>query len=364
MYKYNTIPLTSPKLPQSIENLYPLLSNVIIVKNGHIIVKNIPDFDEEIIIDTHDKLQPNHLNMFLTYGYVNTNQFNDEKYEQAIKKVNSSLFIYLPRRKFFESKLHIIYVFDENNISHDSRIILEESSKIDVFEYIFTENTKNMNFISSTIIKQNSLLSYSAITNFDEDTNGVIRRNSYVYQDASSVFTLAQLSNGNIDEKTNSFLKGEYANSAIKTVAFTTDKQYFKIHQLIVHEAKKTTGLIENYGVSNGESHLIFEGTGKIEKNMKQSKARQSNRGIVLGKHAKLEANPLLLIDEFDVEAGHGAAIGKIDDEQLYYLMSRGLPLEMAERLIISGFLSPMLKQLDNDVLKNIFMKQVESKTL
>ena len=108
----------------------------------------------------------------------------------------------------------------------------------------------------------------------------------------------------------------------------------------------------------------VFEGIGKINKNMKRSIARQSNKGIVLGINSRLDANPLLLIDEFDVIASHGAAIGKMDDEQLYYLMSRGLTLKNAERLIISGFLSPVLKKLSTDELKEDFVLTVENKTL
>ena len=97
---------------------------------------------------------------------------------------------------------------------------------------------------------------------------------------------------------------------------------------------------------------------------MKKSIAHQKNNGIILAKKAQLHANPLLLIDEFDVEASHGAAIGKIDDEQLYYLMSRGLTLQEAEKLIISGFLTPVLTLLDSDALKNNFIKKVESKIM
>jgi Fe-S cluster assembly protein SufD len=97
---------------------------------------------------------------------------------------------------------------------------------------------------------------------------------------------------------------------------------------------------------------------------MKRSVARQSNRGIVLGNKSRLDANPLLLIDEFDVVASHGAAIGKMDEEQLYYLMSRGLTLKNAERLIISGFLSPVLEKLTTDGLKEEFIVTVEEKTL
>lgn len=164
----------------------------------------------------------------------------------------------------------------------------------------------------------------------------------------------------------NTFIKlnDEYAVGTSKTVAITSKEQLAKFTQLVTHNAKLTEGYIENYGVSNDRSSLIFEGIGKINKGMNQSVARQSNKGIVLGDVSRLEANPLLLIDEYDVVASHGAAIGKIDDEQLYYLMSRGLTLKNAERLIINGFLSPVLKLLSSEELINDFVQSVENKTL
>ena len=97
---------------------------------------------------------------------------------------------------------------------------------------------------------------------------------------------------------------------------------------------------------------------------MKRSVARQQNKGIVLGVNARLDANPLLLIDEYDVEASHGAAIGKIDEEQLYYLMSRGLTHKNAQRLIISGFLSPVISLMTTKELIEDFVISVENKTL
>jgi len=189
-------------------------------------------------------------------------------------------------------------------------------------------------------------------------------RNSYISRYGRSLYSIAEVNDSTTDSKTNIFLQEQYASATTKTIAITNKEQSAKFTQLVKHNAPDTEGIIENYGVSNNNSALVFEGIGKINKNMKRSIARQQNRGIVLGDNARLDANPLLLIDEYDVEASHGAAIGKIDEEQLYYLMSRGLTHKNAQRLIISGFLSPVTSLLSTKELIEDFFMSVENKTL
>ena len=83
---------------------------------------------------------------------------------------------------------------------------------------------------------------------------------------------------------------------------------------------------------------------------------------IFLSETARADANPILLIDEYDVKAGHAAGVGKIDEEQLYYLMSRGLTRRAAEVLIIYGFLMPFIDEIRNESIKAEFEKVIARK--
>ncbi|MFP3361049.1 SufD family Fe-S cluster assembly protein, partial [Planococcus sp. SIMBA_143] len=82
----------------------------------------------------------------------------------------------------------------------------------------------------------------------------------------------------------------------------------------------------------------IFNGVTKIEHGAKKSNGEQTQRVLMMNEKARGDANPILLIDEDDVMAGHAASVGKVDPIQLYYLQSRGIPRHEAERLIIHGF--------------------------
>src|SRR5690606_26288054 len=106
----------------------------------------------------------------------------------------------------------------------------------------------------------------------------------------------------------------------------------------------------------------IFNGIGKIEHGASKSNAQQESRVLMLSSKARGDANPILLIDENDVMAGHAASVGRVDPTQLYYMMSRGISKEEAERLIIHGFLAPVVNSLPIEGVKNQLTKVIEGK--
>ncbi|MBP5446182.1 MAG: SufD family Fe-S cluster assembly protein [Acholeplasmatales bacterium] len=145
-------------------------------------------------------------------------------------------------------------------------------------------------------------------------------------------------------------LDKENSNINIKSIIMMkNDKENESIN--VYHNAKNTTSNIENYITSN-KAKIDIDVIGKIKKNMSNSNCAQKSRGIVLTDDAYIKVMPVLLIDEYDVKANHGAAIGKIDDEGMYYLMSRGISKKDAEMLIIKGFLSPILKEIKSEEMK------------
>ena len=116
-----------------------------------------------------------------------------------------------------------------------------------------------------------------------------------------------------------------------------------------------------DYGISfeNGKNH--FKVNGIIKPNMKNSDVRQITKGLILSPTGECLAEPILLIDYYDVKAYHGATIGKISDDDLFYLMSRGLTKEEAFMLIINGLLEPFVKNLNDESIKEEVMNSYYS---
>jgi Fe-S cluster assembly protein SufD len=146
-------------------------------------------------------------------------------------------------------------------------------------------------------------------------------------------------------------LNGQGSNVMMNAIAVSSNKQSQVIDVNMTHYAPYSYADMYNIGIANGEGRIVLNGVEKIEQGMTQANAFQTLKGIILSDKAIVEVNPILLIDEYDVKAGHGATIGKIEENQLYYLQSRGLTKDEAEKLIINGYIKPILDEIKDETI-------------
>ncbi len=153
-------------------------------------------------------------------------------------------------------------------------------------------------------------------------------------------------------------LEKENANTYVRNLAIANNKEIvFK--QNAIHNYSSTFSNIENIGIAFDNGNITFDTTGKIEKGKNKSKCSQLSRGIVMDNTSTITAKPILLIDEFDCFANHGASIGKMSDEDLFYLMSRGLTKDEAFLLILQGIVKPFVDGIPNEELRNNISESV-----
>ncbi len=224
----------------------------------------------------------------------------------------------------------------------DINILVKENINASLIE----KNDKNRNI--KIEFENNSSIKYISI-----DLSNSSNKEIKLAKNNNLNMVLANFNGGNKDLKI--YLNDEESNIDVKSIIMmkdNDDKEKIEVY----HNAKNTTSKIENYITSN-KAKIDVDVIGKIKKGMSNSNCVQKSRGIILTNDAKIKVMPVLLIDEFDVSANHGAAIGKIDEEGLYYLMSRGISKKDAEMLIIKGFLSPILSSLSNEELKDEILK-------
>ncbi|KRM72927.1 SufD family Fe-S cluster assembly protein [Lacticaseibacillus brantae] len=150
-------------------------------------------------------------------------------------------------------------------------------------------------------------------------------------------------------------LLGRFAKATVNVGALAAGKQHFGYTTQIENIGQKTVGHINQRGVITDSAHLIFNGIGHIVQGARGSDNQQENRVLMLSDGARGDANPLLLIDENDVTAGHAASVARVDANQLYYLMSRGLPKAQAQRMVIRGFLDAGLVGIDGELRQDLF---------
>ncbi len=336
--------------------------NVIVVNDGVIVHQKLSDAFKNVVVanltdafTTHESLFKPH---FMSAAKVDEHQLT----ASHVANLNSGLFIYVPKNEVVTEELNIVYLQESGSFVHHTMIVADTSSSFKYIENYATTTEAVVNMISEVIVLDNASVEHSSMDHFKEDVVVYSKKASNVSNYGRYNLSLGALNDGNVVYETNVNLNGEGAFSEVKTVAVSDKAQKQNLTISIEHFAPFTEGYIVNHGVSKDEGQLVFNGIGKINKGMRQSVAKQETRSMILSENAVAAANPILLIDEYDVKAGHAAGVGKIDDEQLYYLMSRGLTRQEAEVLIIYGFLMPFVNEIKNENLKEMFAKIIEQK--
>ena len=227
----------------------------------------------------------------------------------------------------------ILYNFDKINLdlkSNDNYIIVTD------FDY----DNIDLNVVNNS--KCNVLL-------FSKEKSKV-NLNVTINENANLKLDIISMNNETLDNY-NFNLVGEYANLEVNVLSLTKNaKKEFKY--FVNHLAPETKSSVSNYGISFENGINNFKVNGIIKPNMKNSDVRQITKGLILHPTGECLAEPILLIDYYDVKAYHGATIGKISDDDLFYLMSRGLTKEEAFMLIINGILTPFVKDLNDELIK------------
>lgn len=178
---------------------------------------------------------------------------------------------------------------------------------------------------------------------------------------ASLNIYFADFSNDNSSLTSNVILLGEGAKSSFKFSSLVTKNDNKKYSISFSHIGEKTESHLEGYSVNTDTSKLKVEGISHIEKDAIKSKASQKIKAILFDQTSSAIANPILKIDCDDIEASHACAIGSLNDDHLFYLLSRGIALEDAKKLITYGYLNPIVNYFDDEdkeELENLIKKE------
>ncbi len=190
------------------------------------------------------------------------------------------------------------------------------------------------------IIVENEGMSPLVFAFFEEASDREIRIR--IKGNASVKIALADFSQGKAETRVVIDLDEPGASAEFHAAVLSAGDDRKTLLANCFHHAHHTEGLIESYGIAEGNSHLSFLGKSDISRGAYGSKTRQSAKIIVFDEHCVAQASPVLCIDENDVQASHAAVVGKLNEEHIYYLLSRGLSLADARRLISLGYLKPI----------------------
>jgi Fe-S cluster assembly protein SufD len=280
--------------------------------------------------------------------------------------MNGGTFLYVPKNVEVEMPLQAIYSVETDGAGLFNHVIIvaEANSSVTYIEN-YTSNVDTnavANIIAEVYAGDNARVLFGAVDTFGKDVTALIYRRGIVSRDGRIEWALGQMNDGNTISDNTIHLHGDGSHTDTKTVTVGRGEQKQNFTSQIFHYGKNSDSNILNHGVMKDSASAIYNGITKIEHGAQKANGEQTQRVLMLSEKARGDANPILLIDEDDVTAGHAASVGKVDEMQLYYLMSRGISKGDAERLIIRGFLAPVVKELAIDSVRERLVEVIERK--
>ncbi|MED4235357.1 Fe-S cluster assembly protein SufD [Priestia megaterium] len=281
--------------------------------------------------------------------------------------LNGGVFVYVPKNVEVQEPLQAVFVREDEEAALFNHVIVvaEDNSSVTYVEnYIATAEESNgvVNIVTEVFANSNAKVTFGAVDYLAKGTTTYVNRRGLAGKDGRIEWALGLMSEGNTVSENTTYLMGDGSYGDTKTVTVGRGEQSQNLTTSIVHFGKHSEGYILKHGVMKESASSIFNGIGKIEHGASKSNAEQESRVLMLSEKARGDANPILLIDEDDVTAGHAASVGRVDPIQLYYLMSRGIPQTEAERLVIHGFLAPVVNELPIETVKKQLTDLIERK--
>lgn len=282
---------------------------------------------------------------------------------------NSGSVLYVPDNVEIDLPLEGIFLQDStSNVPLNKHVLIiagrhAKVNYLERFETIGDSDVKATANIAVEVLAQaGSQVKFAAIDRLGNNITTYISRRGRLDNDASIDWALGVMNEGNVIADFDSDLIGNGSHAELKVVAASSGRQIQGIDTRVTNYGNNSIGHILQHGVILERGTLTFNGIGHIIKGAKGADAQQESRVLMLSDKARSDANPILLIDENEVTAGHAASIGQVDPEDMYYLMSRGIDKETAGRLVIRGFLGTVITEIPVKAVRDEMIAVLDEK--
>ncbi|HGR5686964.1 TPA: Fe-S cluster assembly protein SufD [Streptococcus pneumoniae] len=302
--------------------------------------------------------------------FMSSVKYDDDKlaaYHTAY--FNSGAVLYIPDNVEITEPIEGIFYHDsDSNVPFNKHIMIiaGKNSKISYLERLESRgegsDKATANITVEVIARSGAQVKFAAIDRLGENVTAYISRRGKLGNDASIDWAIGVMNEGNVVADFDSDLLGNGSHADLKVVALSSGRQVQGIDTRVTNYGCNSIGNILQHGVILEKATLTFNGIGHIIKGAKGADAQQESRVLMLSDQARSDANPILLIDENDVTAGHAASIGQVDPEDMYYLMSRGLDKATAERLVVRGFLGSVIVEIPVKEVRDEMIATIEEK--
>jgi Fe-S cluster assembly protein SufB len=277
---------------------------------------------------------------------------NDNKFAALNSAVwSGGSFIYVPPGVKVEMPLQAYFRINAENMGQFERtlIIVDEGAYVHYVEGctapIYTTDSLH-SAVVEIVVKEGGRCRYTTIQNWSQNVYNLVTKRAVAYGNATMEWVDGNLGSKLTMKYPSIWLMGEGAHGEVLSIAFAGEGQHQDAGGKCVHVAPNTSSVITSKSISKDGGRASYRGLLEVAKGAHGSRSKVVCDALILDEDSRTDTYPYIRIDENKVDIGHEATVSKIGEEQLFYLMSRGLSEPEAAAMIVSGFVEPITKEL------------------
>src|SRR5438876_3329565 len=277
---------------------------------------------------------------------------NDNKFAALNSAVwSGGSFIYVPENVHVELPLQAYFRINAENMGQFERtlIICAPGSHVHYVEGCTAPTYSSASLHSAVVeivVEQGARCRYTTIQNWSKNVYNLVTKRAAAYQDATMEWVDGNLGSKLTMKYPSVFMMEPGAKGEILSVAFASDGMQLDAGAKVTHLAPHTTSQILSKSVSKGTGRASYRGLVRINRGAHHTKSHVRCDALLLDEDARTDTYPTIRVEDNETEIGHEATVSKVGEDQLFYLMSRGLDESEAYSLIVNGFIEPITKEL------------------
>jgi Fe-S cluster assembly protein SufB len=278
--------------------------------------------------------------------------YSDNKYAALNSAVwSGGSFVYIPPGLKVDLPLQAYFRLNVANIGQFERslIIADEGAQVHYVEGCTAPAYTTDSFHSGVIeivVKKGARVRYTTIQNWSNNVYNLVTQRSRVEENGTMEWVDANLGSKITMKYPSCMLMGKGAHGEILSIAFSSEGQHHDTGGKVIHLAPDTTSKIISKSISKNGGRASYRGLMRVNKGNTNVKSNVVCDALLLDDYSRSDTYPYIEVEEQDVTIGHEASVSKVEEEQLFYLMSRGLNEEEATSMVVSGFIEPLVKEL------------------
>jgi Fe-S cluster assembly protein SufD len=259
-------------------------------------------------------------------------------------------FLYVPRRADIALPLRALYTLTAGGASlfTHTLLVIEPEARVTYLEEYASQDIERLALnagVVEVLLHEDAHLTFVTLQDWTGNVVEISTQRALMDRDSQLDWLVIATGNGTTKSNIETALRGSGANTQMLGILWGYGHQHTDYHTVQDHVAPHTTSDLLYKGALTDEARSIFSGRIRVVKGAQGTDAYQANRSILLSDKASAYPSPNLEIEANEVRCTHGASVGKVDQDQLFYLMSRGLSQDVATRMVVEGFFEEVLQR-------------------